>query len=54
MTGYIPAVERIISERLQEPVSIGGLRFSLFPTPQLKIERIAIGARQDVRVEHGH
>jgi hypothetical protein len=51
MTGYIPAIEKLLSERLQEPVSIGGLRFTLFPAPELKVERIAIGPGQDVRIE---
>ena len=51
MTGYIPATEKVLTERLQEPVSIGGLRFTLFPSPQLKIERLAIGPGQDVRIE---
>src|SRR5678815_6050900 len=51
MTGYIPAIEKLLSERLGEPVSIGGLRFTLFPVPQLKVERIAIGPGQDVRIE---
>ena len=51
MTGYIPAIEKLLSERLQEPVNIGGLRFTLFPVPQLKVERIAIGPGQDVRIE---
>src|SRR5207253_9073936 len=48
--GFIPQVERIVGERLGEPVSIGGLRFTLFPAPQLKIEQIAIGKGQDVRI----
>ncbi|MEO7729086.1 MAG: hypothetical protein ABIS45_17685, partial [Burkholderiales bacterium] len=51
MNGYIPGAEKVLSERLQEPVSIGGLRFTLFPTPQLKLEHIAIGAAQDVKVD---
>ncbi|HEV7820135.1 MAG TPA: AsmA-like C-terminal region-containing protein, partial [Burkholderiales bacterium] len=51
VTGYIPAVERLISERVQQPVSIGGLRFTLFPTPQLKIERMSIGKGQEARID---
>ena len=51
LNGYVPGAEKILSERLQEPVNISGLRLNLFPTPQLKIERIAIGKGQDVRIE---
>jgi hypothetical protein len=47
---YIPSVEKLLSERLQEPVNIGSMHFSLFP-PQLKLDHISIGNAQDVRID---
>ena len=44
MTGFIPNVEKLVSERVQAPVAIGGMRFNLFPSPQLKLDNVAIGA----------
>ena len=51
LSGYIGGVEKLLSERLQEPVSIFNMRFSLLPSPQFKIERIVIGKAQDVKIE---
>jgi chemotaxis protein histidine kinase CheA len=51
LTGYIPAVEKLVSDRLQEPVSIFSMRFSLMPSPQIKIERMVIGKAQDVKID---
>ena len=41
--GYVGAIEKLLSERLQEPVTIGDLHLSLLPAPQLKLQRIVIG-----------
>ncbi len=51
LSGYIGGVEKLLSERLQEPVNIASLRFSLLPSPQIKLERIIIGKTQDVSIE---
>jgi hypothetical protein len=51
LSGYIPAVENVLSARLQVPVRIGSLRFTLMPSPQVRIGRILIGKSQDVKVE---
>ena len=51
MTGFIPNVEKLVSERVQAPVAIGGMRFNLFPSPQLKLDNVAIGQGQDVRID---
>jgi len=51
LSAFIPGVQKILSERVQEPVNIGDLRFSMFPFPQIKIERLLIGKAQDIRID---
>lgn len=41
---YLPAAEQSLSAALQEPVRIGGVRFSFTPYPNVTLERLAIGA----------
>lgn len=47
---YIPEFEKQAGEKLNEPVKIGSLRFSLVPMPHVALERITIGAQQEVRI----
>ncbi|BAN35374.1 hypothetical protein SCD_n01552 [Sulfuricella denitrificans skB26] len=47
---YIPEIEKQAGEKLNEPVKIGSLRFSLVPMPHVALERITIGAQQEVRI----
>ena len=51
LSGYIGGIEKRLSDRLQEPVNIGSLRFALFPSPRLTLEHIFIGKAQDARIE---
>ena len=51
LTFYAPQVEKILSDIIQEPVTIGTMRASLLPMPHLKLEQVAIGQLQDVRME---
>ncbi len=51
LSGYVPGVEKMLSDRLQEPVSVSGMNFSLLPSPQLRIERITIGKAQEVKID---
>jgi len=48
---YIPEIEKQAGEKLHEPVKIGSLRFSLVPLPHVALERITIGAQQEVKVD---
>ncbi len=50
LSSYIGDVEKLLSERLQEPVRISELHFSLFPSPQLKLDRVSIGKLQDAKI----
>lgn len=51
LPGYVGGAEKLLSERLQEPVSLDSVRFTLFPAPQLRLKRIAIGSQQDLKIE---
>ena len=50
LSGYVPGAQQLLSERLHQPVLIGNLRFSLVPFPQLRLENIAIGAGQEIKI----
>lgn len=47
---YIPALQKLASERLGEPVAITHLKFALLPLPSVTVEGVLIGQAQDVRV----
>ncbi len=47
---YIPAVERELSARLGQPVSIDDLDASLLPLPHLVADGIAIGSAEEIKV----
>ena len=50
MNDYVPLVEKELSARLQEPVSIDSLRVSLFPLPHGTLEGITVGDAEDIKV----
>jgi uncharacterized protein involved in outer membrane biogenesis len=50
LNDYIPAIEREVSARIQEPVSIDNVRASGLPVPHLIIDGITIGTAEDVKV----
>jgi uncharacterized protein involved in outer membrane biogenesis len=50
LNDYIPTIEREVSARIQEPVSIENLRVSGLPVPHLTIDGITIGSAEDVTV----
>lgn len=51
LNGYIPAAQRALSERLNQPVNITTLRYVMLPTPRLILEGVWIGKGQGVRAE---
>ena len=51
LNGYIPAAQRAISQRLNQPVTIQNLRYVLLPTPRLTLDDIWIGKGQGVKVK---
>ena len=53
LSGYIPELTRLVSERIGEPVSIKGLRLQLLPTPRVVIVGLKLGRRDEVSIERG-
>jgi uncharacterized protein involved in outer membrane biogenesis len=47
---YVPRIERLASERLQEPVSIGALRASLLPRPRIELRQIVVGRARGLEI----
>jgi hypothetical protein len=50
LTPWINAAEKIASERTGEPVTIGSMRYAIFPSPALTLEKLTIGPQQDIKV----
>jgi uncharacterized protein involved in outer membrane biogenesis len=50
LNDYIPALEKEISERIGEPVSIENLHAALLPVPQARVDGITIGTAEEVQV----
>src|SRR5690606_18327366 len=50
LTPWVANAEKIASERIGETVTIGTMRYSLFPTPALTLEGVAVGVQQDIRI----
>ena len=49
LNAYIPVYEKLASARFGQPVTIGSVRLSLFPAPQLRFEKVAIGTEPQAR-----
>lgn len=47
---YIPTLQNLASEKLQEPVAITDLKFALLPLPSATVEGVLIGKDQDVKI----
>ncbi|MGD2140206.1 MAG: AsmA-like C-terminal region-containing protein, partial [Burkholderiales bacterium] len=48
MSGYIPAVEKLVSEDIGEPVTIGSMQMSVLSGFELKFGDVKIGTTEDV------
>ncbi|TAJ77664.1 MAG: hypothetical protein EPO42_09565 [Gallionellaceae bacterium] len=48
--GYIPTLEQKLSAQLKQPVHVGNLRASTLPLPRLQLEKITVGAGQELKV----
>jgi hypothetical protein len=48
MSGYIPALEKIASNNIGEPVTIGSMKLSMLSGLQFKLANVNIGSTQDV------
>lgn len=51
LSAYIPDVQRLVSQRLQRPVTITGMRYALLPAPQLTLEQVSIGKLQEIKID---
>ncbi|MBM3343073.1 MAG: hypothetical protein FJY56_13310 [Betaproteobacteria bacterium] len=51
MSSYIPGVQALMEKRLGEPVSIGNMRYAVFPAPQLTLQRVDIGKTRPIKID---
>jgi len=54
MRDYMPQVEKIISDSLNQPVHIGSLSGQILPTPRLEIGEIYIGKGKQLQLDRAH
>ncbi len=51
LNNYIPQIEKEISDRLKEPVSIKNIRFNALPLPHITVEDITVGTTDDIKLD---
>jgi hypothetical protein len=49
LSAYAPEMERLASDAIGEPVRLGGVHASMFPSFHLRLQNVTVGAQQDVR-----
>jgi uncharacterized protein involved in outer membrane biogenesis len=47
---YIPRIEKEVSARLKEPVSIKSIRFTAWPLPHVTVDGITVGSGDDIKL----
>jgi len=50
LNDYIPRIEKEVSARLKEPVSIKSIEFSILPLPHVTGDGITIGKSEEIRI----
>src|ERR1019366_4742507 len=50
LNDYIPRIEKEVSARLKEPVSIRSIRFGALPLPHVTVDGITVGTTDDIRL----
>jgi len=50
LNDYIPLIEKEVSARLKEPVSIKNIRFAALPIPHVTIDGITVGTAEDIKL----
>lgn len=48
---YIPELEKMAGEKIQQPVRIESLRIQLVPLPHVSLQKVIVGAGQDIRID---
>ncbi|HKI63519.1 MAG TPA: hypothetical protein VKA16_02715 [Burkholderiales bacterium] len=51
LEGYIPELNKLVSEKIGQPVSIRDLRLQLLPTPRVAIVGLKLGRKDEVSIE---
>ncbi len=51
MNSYVPAIEKLASEHIKEPVSIGSMHVSILSGFTINLQNIKIGTTQDVKID---
>ncbi|MEO8626512.1 MAG: AsmA family protein [Betaproteobacteria bacterium] len=49
LSAYAPEIEKMASDALGEPVHVGGVHASMFPSFHIRLDNVVVGAQQDVR-----
>jgi uncharacterized protein involved in outer membrane biogenesis len=50
LNDYIPRIEKAVSARLKEPVSIKSIQFGALPLPHVTVDGITVGKTDDIRM----
>jgi uncharacterized protein involved in outer membrane biogenesis len=50
LQGYIPRVEKELSAKLKEPVSIKSIKFAALPLPHVTVDGITVGTTDDIKL----
>jgi uncharacterized protein involved in outer membrane biogenesis len=50
LNDYIPQIEKGVSARLKEPVSIKSIKFAVLPLPHVTVDGITVGTANDIMV----
>jgi hypothetical protein len=51
MVGYIPVVQQLMSQRLNQPVHISNMRYTVYPKQVLQLEKVSIGGLQQIKAD---
>ncbi len=51
MNSYVPAIEKLASAHIKEPVSIGSMRLSILGGFMINLQNIKLGTTQDVKID---
>jgi hypothetical protein len=51
MNSYIPAVEKLASDHIKEPVTIGSMKVSILSGFSMNLENVRMGTTQDVKID---
>ncbi|HKQ25085.1 MAG TPA: cell envelope integrity protein TolA [Burkholderiales bacterium] len=51
MNTYVPSIEKLASDHIGEPVTIGSMRISMLGEFSMNLENVKVGTTQDVRID---